>query len=66
MMQGKRRKMRTGGHEPYQPARVICGLLSGQTLSHAGPPFADRKLIPKPVLHALAGSAGDRRMGQDV
>jgi hypothetical protein len=33
-----------------------CGL-SGQTLSHAGPPFADRRLIPKPVLHALAGSA---------
>jgi hypothetical protein len=33
-----------------------CGL-SGQTLSHAGPPFADRGLIPKPVLHALAGSA---------
>jgi hypothetical protein len=33
-----------------------CGL-SGRTLSHAGPPFADRRLIPKPVLHALAGSA---------
>ena len=33
-----------------------CGL-SGQTLSHAGPPFADRRFIPKPVLHALAGSA---------
>lgn len=33
-----------------------CGL-SGQTLSHAGPPFADRRSIPKPVLHALAGSA---------
>src|SRR5258708_16879061 len=33
-----------------------CGL-SGQTLSHAGPPFAERGLIPKPVLHALAGSA---------
>lgn len=33
-----------------------CGL-SGRTLSHAGPPFTDRKSIPKPVLHALAGSA---------
>jgi len=33
-----------------------CGL-SGRTLSHAGPPFTDRKLIPRPVLHALAGSA---------
>src|SRR5258707_5826097 len=33
-----------------------CGL-SGRTLSHAGPSFADRRLIPKPVLHALAGSA---------
>jgi hypothetical protein len=32
-----------------------CGL-SGRALSHAGPPFSDRKLIPKPVLHALAGS----------
>lgn len=33
-----------------------CGL-SGRMLSHAGPPFADRRSIPKPVLHALAGSA---------
>ncbi len=31
--------------------------LSGRTLSHAGPPFTDRRLIPRPVLHALAGSA---------
>jgi hypothetical protein len=33
-----------------------CGL-SGRTLSHAGPPFTDRRLIPRPVLHALAGSS---------
>src|SRR6267378_3245037 len=33
-----------------------CGL-SARMLSHAGPPFSDRRLIPKPVLHALAGSA---------
>ena len=33
-----------------------CGL-SGRTLSHAGSPFTDRRLIPRPVLHALAGSA---------
>jgi hypothetical protein len=33
-----------------------CGLLD-KTLSHAGPPFADREAIPKPVLHALAGAA---------
>jgi hypothetical protein len=33
-----------------------CGLY-GRTLSHAGPPFTDRRSIPKPVLHALAGSA---------
>ncbi len=31
--------------------------LSGRTLSHAGSPFTDRRLIPRPVLHALAGSA---------
>lgn len=33
-----------------------CGL-ADRTLSHAGAPFSDRRLIPSPVLHALAGSA---------
>jgi hypothetical protein len=33
-----------------------CGL-ADRTLSHAGPVFSDRRLIPAPVLHALAGSA---------
>jgi hypothetical protein len=31
--------------------------LADRTLSHAGPPFVDRRSIPAPVLHALAGSA---------
>lgn len=33
-----------------------CGL-ADRTLSHAGSPFVDRRSIPAPVLHALAGSA---------